>query len=233
MEENMNQAILMSQSPMNQAIPMNQSPTLGELFGAMAKAQGMMSGAKKGAENPFFKSKYADLHQVWEAVREPLSKNGLSVIQTTGEHNGQIFVYTTIGHSSGEWMRSETPVKLMKQDPQAMGSAITYARRYALAAICGIAQMDDDAESAMSRDQVNPDPINQLKVKNAVGFFKKQIDADVIEETHQSVKNTFRSLTNDEKLAVADQLGDKSPGSNKLYKNLLKEYVSYKPEEGL
>ena len=130
---------------------MEQSPELGELFAALSKAQGVMEGAVKDSTNPFFKSKYADLYQVWEAIRKPLSDNGLSIIQTTSVRKQQLFVVTTIGHLSGQWMKSYTPVKTKDETPQAMGSAITYARRYGLAAIAGVAQMDDDAESAMNR----------------------------------------------------------------------------------
>ena len=132
---------------------LEQSPELGELFAALSKAQGSMTGAVKDSSNPFFKSKYADLHQVWEAIRKPLSENSLTIIQTQNMRGPQLFVVTTLGHSSGQWMKSYTPVKMMKEDPQAMGSAITYARRYALAAIAGVAQMDDDGESAMVRNE--------------------------------------------------------------------------------
>jgi len=211
MEENVNQILNMT--------PLNQSPTLGKLFEAMAKAQGMMSGAKKGAENPFFKSKYADLHQVWEAVREPLSSNNLSVIQTTGEANGQIFVYTTIGHSSGEWMRSETPVKLMKQDPQAMGSAITYARRYALAAICGIAQMDDDAESAMQRADHKPTAENVKVPQKVIKEFVEQATACIESADSHGLKQLFSEFGADEKVVLWNKF-------NSQQRSLMKELMA-------
>src|SRR3989304_9148348 len=94
---------------------MNKSEAIGKLAEALSKAQGMMKGAVKDSENPFFKSAYADLASVWDACREPLSKNGLSVTQTTRiADNGEPVIITTLLHSSGEWMSGELhfqPVK--------------------------------------------------------------------------------------------------------------------------
>ena len=81
------------------------------------------------------------------------------------------------------------------------------------------------------REQVNPEPINQTKVANAVTFFKARIDEDLVEETHEKVKAHFKTLSNDEKIAVANLLEDKAPNSNKIYKNLLKDQLNYKPGE--
>jgi hypothetical protein len=136
---------------------MNQSTEVKELFTALNKAQGQIKGAVKDANNPFFKSKYADLESVWDACRDALTKNGLSVIQTT-EYNldAGTCVVTTLAHNSGQWIRGSLPIMAVKPDPQGVGSAITYARRYALAAIVGVVQVDDDAESAMSRSRVVP-----------------------------------------------------------------------------
>src|SRR3972149_10711995 len=118
---------------------MNKSETIGKLAEALSKAQGMMKGAIKDSENPFFKSVYADLASVWDACREPLSKNGLSVTQTTRiADNGEPVIITTLLHSSGEWMSGELLVKPVKNDPQSVGSAITYGRGYALFAMGGV-----------------------------------------------------------------------------------------------
>ncbi len=117
---------------------------------ALAKAQGQLQGAKKDSENPFFKSKYADLSAVWEACRTPLAQNGLAVIQTTDaeDENGSIPVETILVHESGEWISGLLKVRPVKDDPQGMGSALTYARRYALSAIVGVAPEDDDGNAA-------------------------------------------------------------------------------------
>ncbi len=124
---------------------LDKSHGIGQLATAMAKAQGQITGALKDSTNPFFKSKYADLAACWDACRGPLSENGLAVIQSTeGSHT----VITMLVHESGEWIRGSLTVKPGKDDAQGLGSALTYARRYALAAMVGLAQVDDDANAA-------------------------------------------------------------------------------------
>ena len=128
---------------------MKNSEQINELAVALNKAQAEFMVAKKDAKNPFFKSKYATLNAVYEAIAEALLKNGLSVIQPiVGEA-----VETTIIHTSGQFITSSCPIVCAKQnDPQAMGSAITYARRYSLASLLGVmTDEDDDAEKAMVR----------------------------------------------------------------------------------
>ena len=129
------------------------SETLGKLSEALAKAQGAIEGAKKESNNPFFHARYAALSSVWDACREPLSKNGLSVIQLPGNSDDGLFVDSILLHSSGEWISSRLHINPVKDDPQGVGSAITYARRYGLQALVGIAPMDDDGEAAMGRQQ--------------------------------------------------------------------------------
>lgn len=128
------------------------SEKIGELAKALASLQSEVQGAIKDAKNPFFNSKYADLESCWAALREPLSKNGLAITQTMGfiPECGPTLV-TTLIHSSGEWISGEQPISPSKQDPQGLGSAITYARRYGLSAITGLIQVDDDGEAAHGR----------------------------------------------------------------------------------
>lgn len=131
---------------------MDQSEQINELMSALSKTQANLKGALKDSSNPFFKSNYADLESVWNACREPLSANGLAVSQTTAFIPGAgTCVVTTLGHTSGQWIRGVLPINPVKADPQSQGSAITYARRYALAAVVGVIQVDDDAEDAMNR----------------------------------------------------------------------------------
>ncbi len=136
-----------------------QSVTIGALAKALAAAQGVMTGAKKDSENPAFRSKYADLAAVWDACRAALSSNGLAVIQTT-ELQGMegVCVVTTIAHESGEWMRGRMFIPATKKDAHGFGSACTYARRFALAAIVGVSPEDDDGRAAadMPRQQRGP-----------------------------------------------------------------------------
>jgi len=133
---------------------MNKSDTIGELARALIEVQKVLEGAKKDAINPFFKAKYADLSSVWDACRKPLGENGLAVTQTLDFTDGAgVVVETTLLHSSGEWISGRLCVTPVKNDPQGIGSAITYARRYSLAAIVGICPEDDDAEQAMDREK--------------------------------------------------------------------------------
>jgi len=126
----------------------NKSETIGEIAKALHAAQGEMSGAKKGAANPFFKSKYADMNSVVDAVREPFCNHGLSYSQFPLFEDGMAGVITILMHTSGEWLESKLLLPVTKKDPQATGSAITYARRYALQSIAGIPSEDDDGNAA-------------------------------------------------------------------------------------
>jgi hypothetical protein len=129
------------------------SASLKELGTALAKAQAVMQPAAKDAANPFFKSKYADLPSVWDAIREPLTKNGLSVVQLpTNAEPGRVGLSTMLLHASGEFILSVASMKLVKDDPQGAGSGLTYLRRYMLAAAVGVvADEDDDANAATHR----------------------------------------------------------------------------------
>jgi hypothetical protein len=126
---------------------MTKSEQINELTAALAKAQGEMGSASKSSTNPHYKSKYADLAAVWDAVRGPLSKYGLSVIQTIDGTS----LTTMLCHSSGQWISGSMSLLIVKQDMQGLGSATTYARRYALSAICGVAQDDDDGNGSIGQ----------------------------------------------------------------------------------
>ena len=132
------------------------SPTIGALAAALAKAQGEMGHAKKDAMNPHFRSRYADLASVWEAARAPLAKNGLAVIQTSAETERGACIDTTLVHASGECISGRLTLPVTKSDAQGFGSAITYARRYGLAAILGIAADDDDGNAAVRGSDERP-----------------------------------------------------------------------------
>jgi hypothetical protein len=134
---------------------MLKSEQINELAAALAKAQGQIEGAKKSSSNPFFKSKYADLAECWNTCREALTANEISVIQMPEEinENGRLNITTMLAHSSGQYISSTLTMTVTKLDPQAIGSVITYGRRYALAAMVGLAQEDDDGEKAMARQE--------------------------------------------------------------------------------
>lgn len=130
--------------------------TMNKLAEAMAKAWPELKNATLNKVNPHFKSRYADLPAIIDAVREPLAKNGISFAQTTHMTDAGLVLRTTLLHVSGQSISSDYPLPMMVDKPQQMGSALTYARRYSLAAICGIAaDEDDDANAAQSAKNGN------------------------------------------------------------------------------
>lgn len=135
---------------------MTTSDQINELAAALAKAQGVMAHAKKDSTNTFFAKggntgKYADLTAVWEVCRAPLAANGLSVLQSPSAEGATVSVETTLMHTSGQWMRGVATATARDDSPQAIGSVITYLRRYALQSFAGVATDDDDAEAGQGR----------------------------------------------------------------------------------
>jgi hypothetical protein len=148
---------------------MKQSESIANLAAAMAAAQGEMGAAVKGSSNPFFKSKYASLGDVIEAVKAPFAAHGLSYVQFPVSGEGSVGLATRLMHSSGEWLEQSFFIPLAKMDAQAAGSAITYARRYALQSIAGIPSEDDDGNAA-SVKQPHPSHPSRQKPDTEFGF---------------------------------------------------------------
>jgi hypothetical protein len=126
----------------------NTSEQINEIAKALAAAQGEMKNAFLNKVNPHFKSKYADLAGIRDAVTPALSKHGIAVVQGTEMDGERLVVTTRLVHASGQWFESRFPIAIDK--PQAMGSSYTYAKRYSLAAICNIAADEDDDANAAS-----------------------------------------------------------------------------------
>ena len=212
---------------------MLQSESINELAAALAKAQGRIKGALKDTSNPFFKSKYADLASVWEACRSALSENGLSVVQTTTCDNPEsVTVETQLIHSSGQWIRGCLTMRPAKSDPQGIGSTITYARRYGLAAIVGVAPEDDDGNAA-SGQMVTPDPVDDARIARAAKWFIDKIDSDTSDKTDDEraeitsdIRTQYDRLSNNERIALDALLREKAKDSNRSYKNILKVYLN-------
>ena len=130
---------------------MRQSESITKIAAAIVKAQGELNAVSKDGTNPHFRSKYATLQNIVESCRDTLRKHGLAVVQTFAETDGTyINLDTTLLHESGEWIAGTFTMTPTKHDPQGMGSATTYARRYALSAILGIVTDDDDDGNASS-----------------------------------------------------------------------------------
>jgi len=123
------------------------SGEISELATALAKAQGAMDSATKGNLNPHFKSRYADLAAVRDAMREPFAANGLSVVQGLRTVQGGIEVETVLFHASGQSIRETLMVPVARMDAQGLGSGATYGRRYALMSMIGLASEDDDGNA--------------------------------------------------------------------------------------
>lgn len=128
---------------------MNKSETIANLAAALVKAQGKIEGATKDKTNPHFRSKYADLSSVVDAIKGPATENGLAYTQLLHDADNSAKVETIIIHSSGEWLSCGIiSVPVSKNDAQGYGSALTYARRYSLSAAFGVAPEDDDGNAA-------------------------------------------------------------------------------------
>ena len=137
---------------------MKHSESIKNISNALVKAQRNIGAASKDAKNPFFKSKYADLGAVMEACKDALNEQGISVLQPVSSDAIQHSVETILLHESGEFISDTMRLELSKGDMQALGSAISYARRYALQSMMFIPAEDCDAESTMDRPKPVPKP---------------------------------------------------------------------------
>jgi len=143
---------------------MKMSDTISALAGALSKAQGMIDDASKESKNDHFKSRYADLASVRDAIREPLALNDLAVVQgpRRAEGGGGVEVETMILHKSGEWISEIVFIPVNKWDAHGVGSGITYGRRYGLMALLCIAADDDDGNAAAAKGAPAPVEVKKL-----------------------------------------------------------------------
>lgn len=173
---------------------MNKSDSIASLAAALAKAQGEVENATKASTNPHFRSKYADLAEVLNTVRPVFAKHGLAVTQFPSYAEGVVSVETVLTHASGEWMSGTISAPVSKQDAQGVGSAVTYCRRYSLAAVAGIAQEDDDANQAVGKPAAKVD---------------QQRLADHIAEIDSAADMAGLKAVFDEAVAYCKSVGDK------------------------
>lgn len=140
---------------------MNKSESIGKLAESMSKAQASLKSAPFNRVNPHFKNRYADLTSVIDTARKPLSENGLTFMQFVSCSGPVVSVETVIAHSSGEWISGTLSLTASKPDPQGVGSAITYAKRYGLCAALGISADDDDDANDASTPTNTQRPVPQ------------------------------------------------------------------------
>lgn len=179
-----------------------QSTEINELAAALAKAQGQLTPAAKDADNPYFKSSYATLDSIWRVARAPLSSNGLTVVQLPMFDESGMYLITTLMHLSGQWLRSYYRITPVKADPQGIGSALTYARRYALAAIVGVTTADDDDDGnaasgkpdTKTKDQPKPTTNGKAStVPNTADDLLKLVNQRVT-VTYDNVPHLFNAI---------------------------------------
>lgn len=185
---------------------MQTSNEINELAAAMAIAQGQMGAAYKNSSNPHFKSSFADLASIGDVIKQPLSDNGLSVVQFPINNEQGVAITTRVMHKSGQWIEESFGIKPVKAGPQEYGSLISYFRRYALAAIFAIPQTDDDANAIQLAAEAPQKPIDAItgdQVKALVNLLEgdekltaQLMDAYGISKLEHLQSNQFRPVYN-------------------------------------
>lgn len=161
---------------------MQKSESIDKLAMALNKFQAEVTSVKKTAVNSFFKSKYADLDNIWDAIRKPLTSNGLSVAQSIlpGQAVGSSFLETILLHTSGQFIAGQQPIVSAKADAQSIGSAITYSRRYSLSAILGLTAEDDDGNAATG-------PKGEPESERSIAIRAKLVGQNIALNLHQAI----------------------------------------------
>jgi len=214
---------------------MQKSENINELAAALSKLQGALIPVKKDSENPFYKHKYADLSSVWDACHKLLAENGLAVAQGSRTEEDEVILVTTLMHTSGQWIEGEYLLNPIKDDPQGLGSAMTYARRYTLSAMLGITaeDEDDDAEVASGRGKqsqqskaTSPDLATDAQRKKIFasmkerGYTEEQLKAWVMS---QYGKESTKDLTKKEASEVIEAILDSKIPAGEKQEDLFEE----------
>lgn len=211
---------------------METSPDIKDIASALIVAQGVMGKAKKDETNPHFGKKYADLESVWDACKTALQTAEIAVMQGPGmDDNGNVYVDTMLTHKSGQFIRTRTTAKPVRLDPQGVGSAITYLRRYGLTAMLGIVQEDDDGNgSSRQNDAPKVETKPAAKVNRGVSDIKKPdpiVDPVAAEDTADSLIAQINEIQNEKQLDswVKKNLPTISSLPENFKKNVRSEYA--------
>ncbi len=181
---------------------MEMSENINELATALSRAQAIIDNPSKDSENPFFKSRYSSLAEVLNVVRPAFSVNGLAIMQHPSIEDGTVTLTTILSHTSGQWVKSSISAPAGK-DIQASGSAITYCRRYALSAIAGVAQEDDDGTVAAEKKH-EPKQAKEKEPVKMSSDWEKEADQNckTVEELGKWYKASFTEINKMDKLEI-------------------------------
>ncbi|HHZ93966.1 MAG TPA: hypothetical protein EYN67_00015 [Flavobacteriales bacterium] len=195
---------------------MEKSESIKNIAVAMCEVQASMESASKSSDNPFFNSKYADLSEVLRCIKGIIPSKNLSFMQMPSFESGVVSVETIVMHSTGEWISSTSASPISKSNPQGVGDAITYLRRYSLAAIFGLAQQDDDGNSNSEQPSKNKSSQNQQQGQddNKPWYNEPDYQADLQGITHAIKEGTPPD-------DVIKQISQKFKVANK-YRDLIK-----------
>jgi hypothetical protein len=166
---------------------MKTSESIKQIAEALVSAQKEIRFAVKDSTNPHYKSKYANINSVIDAVKAPLNNNGIALIQSLSpSDDNKLHLTTRLIHSSGEWIEDTAVCPIQKQDPQGLGSAISYIRRYSLSAMCAVYADDDDGHSA---------------ALNAADYLQKITQSQSLEELQANYNFVMGEVKNDRTLS--------------------------------
>ena len=188
---------------------MTQSESIDKLLPAFVAFQSDMPSVPKDAVNPHFRSKYASLGAITEATRPHLAKHGLAVTQSLVWRDGVQLLVTRVIHVSGQWMQDGGyALNPTKNDPQGMGSAVTYARRYTLGATLGIVTEDDDDGNAASAPRPQPakQPATNLPPLNAINADGTLTSKGLESASFIAGGGTFEQIERKYKVTKADRM---------------------------
>jgi hypothetical protein len=166
---------------------MKTSESIKQIAEALVSAQKEIRFAAKDSTNPHFKSKYANINSVIEAVKKPLNDNGIAILQSLSpSDDNKLHLTTRLLHSSGEWIEDTAVCPIQKQDPQGLGSAISYIRRYSISSLCALYADDDDGQSA---------------ALNAADYLQRINQSQTLEELQANYNFVMGEVKNDRTLS--------------------------------
>ena len=196
---------------------MRTSDSIAALADALSKAQSEMTGAKKSADNPFFKSKYSDLATVIESFHKPFAAHGLSFVQSPGFVDGMICVTTRIMHSSGEWIEGDCILPPTKADVHGYASAISYGRRYGIQSMVGVPSVSDDDDGNAAVKHKDDKPVGKVNRTRAQEYIQQMSDAlynedalglrqlrDELQQDEALMSHVWNYFNSDQKKAIRE-----------------------------